>query len=184
MAQNPVPKLASPNIAVRITACSVSGPFAAPGMSVKADTLARRLVQQLAWTGTAAFSLLLLFSLLRPLEIESWARQQIAEEVRARLKAPHLGDVALAAKAIRMSAQRGKTTRGDATPAGEMERLKSMAESKSVEVSESLLREVRIFSGANATVFLLLALIATWWSRPGMQLLAPATVLGAAPASS
>jgi hypothetical protein len=43
---------------------------------------------------------------------------------------------------------------------------------------------VKIFSAANGTVFLLLALTALRWKRPALQLLAPAVVMAGAAAFS
>lgn len=45
------------------------------------------------------------------------------------------------------------------------------------DVALSLLSEIRIFSFANGTVFLHLALTALCWRRSALQLLAPAAVL-------
>lgn len=56
-------------------------------------------------------------------------------------------------------------------------RLTGLIESKYRDVAQSLHREVRIFSGANALVFLLLAVIALVWKRRAVQLLAPTVVL-------
>jgi hypothetical protein len=58
--------------------------------------------------------------------------------------------------------------------------LTRLVEAKYRDVAQSLLREVKIFSAANATVFLLLALTAARWKRPGRQLLAPAGVMAGA----
>ena len=46
-----------------------------------------------------------------------------------------------------------------------------------MEISEKLTREFRIFTGANAAVFALLALAAFIKRRAGLHLVAPATVL-------
>lgn len=56
-------------------------------------------------------------------------------------------------------------------------RMGALVESKYREVASALLREVRIFSAANGTVFALLALLAWRWKRATLQLLAPAAVL-------
>lgn len=55
--------------------------------------------------------------------------------------------------------------------------LTGLIESKYRDVAQSLLGEVRIFSAANGTVFLLLMLTARLWKRSALQLLAPAAVL-------
>ena len=57
------------------------------------------------------------------------------------------------------------------------ERLIALIESKYAEVAHALLREIRIFSAANALVFLILAAVAGFGRRAGLQLLAPAFVL-------
>lgn len=57
------------------------------------------------------------------------------------------------------------------------DKLTALIASKYRDVAQSLLREVRIFSGANGIVFLLLAIIALIWKRSAMQLIAPAIVL-------
>jgi hypothetical protein len=59
-----------------------------------------------------------------------------------------------------------------------------LIESKYRDTAQSLLREVKIFSAANGTVFLLLALTALRWKRPALQLLAPAVVMAGAAAFS
>jgi len=59
-------------------------------------------------------------------------------------------------------------------------RLTAMIESKYRDVAGALLQEVRVFSAANGVVFFLLGLIAWFWKRPALQLLAPAFVLIAA----
>jgi hypothetical protein len=61
-------------------------------------------------------------------------------------------------------------------------RLTALIASKYRDVADALLSEVRIFSGANGALFLLLALIATFWKRSALQLLAPAIVLTGAAA--
>jgi len=59
-------------------------------------------------------------------------------------------------------------------------RLTRLVESKYRDVAQSLLHEIRVFSVANGVVFVLLGLIAGFWRRPALQLLAPAFVLIAA----
>lgn len=56
-------------------------------------------------------------------------------------------------------------------------RLSELINSKYLEVSQSLLREVRIFSSANAAVFLMLALTAWTWKGRAAGLVAPSFVL-------
>lgn len=55
-----------------------------------------------------------------------------------------------------------------------------LIESKYRDVAQALLREVKIFSAANGIVFLLLTVTAWCWTRPPLQLLAPAVVMGGA----
>ncbi len=55
-----------------------------------------------------------------------------------------------------------------------------LIESKYREVAQSLLNEIKIFSAANGTVFLLLAATAFWWKRPALQLIAPTVVMAGA----
>ena len=56
-------------------------------------------------------------------------------------------------------------------------RLTTLIESKYAQVSQALVREVRIFSGANTLVFVLLGLVALLRREANRQLLAPAFVL-------
>ena len=56
-------------------------------------------------------------------------------------------------------------------------KLKELIESKYRDAAQSLLNEIRIFSGANSFVCLLLALTAVAWKRSAGQLLAPTVVL-------
>ena len=56
-------------------------------------------------------------------------------------------------------------------------KLTALIESKYRDVAQSLHREARIFSGANAALFLLLAGIAFVWKGRALQLLAPTVVL-------
>src|SRR5262245_46341654 len=60
------------------------------------------------------------------------------------------------------------------------ERLTSLIQAKYAEVTHDLLREVRIFSAANALVFACLGIVALVRRKAGLQLLAPAFVLVAA----
>lgn len=60
------------------------------------------------------------------------------------------------------------------------ERLVALIESKYAEVANALLIEVRIFSAANALVFVALGVLGIAKRRAGLQLLAPAGVLGGA----
>jgi hypothetical protein len=56
-------------------------------------------------------------------------------------------------------------------------KLTALIESKYRDVAQSLHREARIFSGANAALFLLLTSIAFLWKCRAVQLLAPTVVL-------
>lgn len=56
-------------------------------------------------------------------------------------------------------------------------KLTTLIESKYRDVAQSLLGEIRIFSTANAAVFLLLAITAGIWKRSALQLIAPGLVL-------
>ena len=57
------------------------------------------------------------------------------------------------------------------------DRLRHLAETKYAQVASSLLRELRIFAGANAVVFALLGIVAWVRKRATVQLLAPTLVL-------
>jgi len=57
------------------------------------------------------------------------------------------------------------------------ERLELLIRTKYMDVAESLTREFRIFTGANALVFLLLAFAASLRKRAGLQLALPTVVL-------
>jgi hypothetical protein len=57
------------------------------------------------------------------------------------------------------------------------DRLHALAQAKYAEVSEGLLRELRIFSGCNAVVFVLLGVVALLRRSATLQLLAPTVVL-------
>jgi len=57
------------------------------------------------------------------------------------------------------------------------ERLRMLAQTKYAEASAALLRELRIFAGCNAAVFLLLGLVAFVRRRAKLQLLVPTVVL-------
>lgn len=63
------------------------------------------------------------------------------------------------------------------TRAGLHDRLQRLIRAKYVEVARSLLREFRIFTGANALVFWLLFVTTYVRKRAGLQLLLPAVVL-------
>jgi hypothetical protein len=63
-------------------------------------------------------------------------------------------------------------------------RVTHLIESKYRDVAQALLMEVKIFSAANGTVLLLLALTAWRWTRPALQLLAPAIVMVVAAAAT
>jgi hypothetical protein len=74
-------------------------------------------------------------------------------------------------------AVRGGLTERSTVLAAANERLTALVESKYAEVAHALLSEVRIFSGANALVFVVLGVLAVARRRSGLQLLAPALVL-------
>ena len=138
--------------------------------SNKSDALTRLIVMLAAWLGVAAFSALLAVACFRPAVIESWARQAVAAEVQERLAAPH-GVIRAAA---RLAAKNGKAIVKEAAHPGA---LHARMETAYAEVTRGLIREVRIFSSANALVFLALGAIATFWAGAGRQLLVPATIL-------
>jgi hypothetical protein len=54
---------------------------------------------------------------------------------------------------------------------------KALVRAAAPRMTRGLIREVRIFSGANALVFLALGLMACFWTRAGRQLLVPASIL-------
>ena len=57
------------------------------------------------------------------------------------------------------------------------ERLTQLVQSKYVEVSQALLREFRIFTGANALVFACLGVVALFRRKASLQLVLPAIIL-------
>ena len=147
-------------------ALAILQPVTIPGDEMNAtDALTRRIVMLIAWVGAVAFSALLALACFKPAAIESWARQAVTAQVQERL-ALHAPE-GLVRAAARLA------VRNPARPGG----LRTRMESAYAEMTRGLIREVRIFSGANALVFLVLGLIAVFWTRAGRQLLVPATVL-------
>ncbi len=143
-------------------------------LTSRSDAAIRRAVLLVAWAGAAVFALLLALAWLKPAAIEFWAGQAIATEVRQRIDAPGHG---LSIAAARLALEHSKEIAHQAANAGSLAHARALTDATYAKVTLALVREVRIFSAANAFVFALLGLIAALWTRSGRQLLAPALIL-------
>lgn len=163
------------------------------------DLLLRRAIVILGLACGSLFAMLFVFSYTNPISLEKWARKAISQEVQKRIasKIDGLDNLALARELpsriavimdrmahpecpCRVPVESYEPIRlGDqiARLAILNAKMAPLIESGYHDVAQSLLFELRVFSGANAVTLMLLALIAWMWKRPALQLLPPAIVL-------
>ena len=177
----------------------------------------RVLLLTISAVGTAVFASLFVLSFVRPILVESLAKELVRREVEARVRErfsslsgsrlAQMAQRAIARNDRRMAELAEELPKKVAAVVAEMqspdcecrkalagarntilklellsrsgfnEHLVGLIRSKYAQVTQALLREFRIFTGANALVFLLLGITTYTRRRAGLQLLLPAAVL-------
>ena len=150
--------------------------------------------------GAASFGSLFVLSWVRPVLVEKLAQDVVRHEVEkevgeklAALDGTWLGRVAKRELAAGLSDQVAAVAAAMQDPncpcrkfiaevaitmhSAMQDRLVPLIRAKYLHVAAALLRELRIFSGANALVFILLGVITWVRRRAGLQLILPAVVL-------